>query len=93
MHALYTVYHPYLGTVGWNFEGNLPPAPPATVSLDLTPALGTHEVASGSAGQVIDLSTFDSCAYILWLNVTLRLTSGYGQVYGTFQDHIAFCKD
>lgn len=93
MHALYTVYHPYLGTVGWNFEGNLPPSPPATVSLDLTPALGTHEVASGSAGQVIDLSTFDSCAYILWLNVTLRLTSGYGQVYGTFQDHIAFCKD
>jgi len=27
----------------------------------------------------------------VWLEATLKLTSGYGAVFGTFSDHMAFC--
>jgi hypothetical protein len=88
LHALFTAYHPYLGSVTVSFEGN-PPLPAA-----ITPAIVGHEANSGSAGHLFDITTLNPCAYILWLTVTLRLTSGSGPISGSMeQDHIAFCKD
>ena len=43
-------------------------------------------------GQDFDITALKPCAYIVWLEATLRLTVGYGAIYGTFSDHIAFCK-
>jgi hypothetical protein len=85
MHALFTAYHPYLGTVTMSIEGNGPPP-------DVTPPIVANEAASGPAGHLYDISAMAPCAYVLWLTVSLRLTSGYGQLPGE-TDHIAFCKD
>ncbi|HHT9120506.1 MAG TPA: hypothetical protein ACFYD3_08210 [Candidatus Hypogeohydataceae bacterium YC41] len=87
VHALYTVYHPFLGSARVYFEGN-PPLPP---DLPLVPVGG--EAASGGAGHDFDITALKPCAYILWLEATLNLTSGWGQISGaTIWDHIAFCK-
>ncbi len=82
IHVDFTTYHPYLGSCNLAIEGP-PPAP-----ANFVPA-----IAGGEAAGVhnFDLTGFPPCAYILWLRATLNLTSGYGGVYGTFDDHIAFC--
>jgi hypothetical protein len=61
----------------------LPPGFSQNLS-SVTEAVGTH---------VFNTSGLGSCAYIMWLDVHLRLTSGYGRIAGShILDHIAFCK-
>ena len=48
-------------------------------------------VSSGTTGTPFDMTGLPPCAYILWLNATLNLTTGDGPVFGTFSDLIAFC--
>lgn len=83
--AVYSVVHPHLEGMSISLEGN--PPLPATFSQNLTAvteAAGTH---------VFDTSMLGPCAYIMWLSVTLRLTSGYGRISAAYlTDHIAFCK-
>lgn len=86
VHARFTAYHPYLGSCSVYLEGPGIP-PPAAVS----PAISADGEAV-SAGLDFDISGLGPCAYIVWLTATLRLTAGYGAAYGTFSDHIAFCK-
>jgi hypothetical protein len=87
IHALFTAYHPYLGTCSVYLEGPGIP-PPAAV----TPAISADgQAVSGAGGQAFDISTLGPCAYIVWISATLRLTAGYGAIYGTFTDHLAFC--
>jgi len=87
IHALFTAYHPYLGTCSVYLEGPGIP-PPAAV----TPAITADgQAVSPAGGQAFDISGLGPCAYIVWISATLRLTVGYGAVYGTFYDHLAFC--
>jgi hypothetical protein len=87
LHALFTCYHPYLGAVQVYFEGN--PVLPAP----FTPGVAADEAASGAAGHDFDISALQPCAYILWLQATVKLTGGYGLIGdATTWDHIAFCK-
>jgi hypothetical protein len=80
--ALYTVYHPMArGGKVW-IQGNAP-LPPAALIADVH-AAGVEPFPFNSA---------PSCAFILWLESTVALTSGYGLISGaTVQDWIAFCK-
>ena len=87
VHALFTVYHPFLGSARVYFEGNSP----LPSELPLTIVGG--ESASGSGGHDFDISALAPCAYVLWLEATVNLTSGYGRISNaTIWDHIAFCK-
>jgi hypothetical protein len=43
------------------------------------------------SGQLSDISTLKSCAYVRWISTTLNLTAGFGKVPGEFDDLIAFC--
>ncbi len=87
LHALFTAYHPYLATLNLYLEG---PAPlPPLINPPIS-ALGESD--SGGGGKAISIAGLKPCAYILWLTATLNLTNGYIQVFGTFDDHIAFCK-
>jgi hypothetical protein len=88
VHALWTAYHPFLGSVEVSFEGPTPPLLPASVS----PAIVGGESISPPGGHDFNISVQPNCAYILWLTVTLNLTYGYGAFLPPFQDHIAFCK-
>jgi hypothetical protein len=87
VHAMFTAYNPYLGSVEVYFEGNPPlPAP-------INPPIAGGEAASGAAGHDFNITALPPCAYILWLQATAQLTSGYGLISGaTIWDHIAFCK-
>jgi hypothetical protein len=87
VHALFTAYHPYLGTCQVYLEGPGIP-PPAAVN---PPISADGQAVSPAGGQDFDISKLGPCAYIVWISATLRLTVGYGAVYGTFYDHIAFC--
>ena len=86
LHVLYTSYHPYSGPPDISIEGN-PILPP-----DLTPAVVAGEALSAPGGDEIDISLLAKCAYILWIRVPLRLTSGSGSLGWQMEDHIAFCK-
>lgn len=87
LHALCTVYHPFVGSARVYFEGN----PPLPADTALVPVAG--EAVSGPGGLLIDISGLSPCAYVLWLEATLNLTSGWGQIpYHTIWDHVAFCK-
>lgn len=87
LHALFTVYHPFVESARVYFEGNAP-LPPA-FSLTITGG----EAASGAGGHDFDITLLEPCAYVLWLEATLNLTSGWGRISGaTSWDHIAFCK-
>lgn len=86
IHVLYTAYHPYVGQPTIYFDGN--PILPATMS----PAVSGGEAVSVPGGDIVDISTLAKCAYIVWLSVPLRLTSGYGSLGWVVYDHIAFCK-
>lgn len=82
--ALHSVYHPHLDSAEIYFEGN-PPLPAAH-----TPAIASDGEASGS--HAFSTASLSPCAYILWLQAVLNLTSGYGRITGaTLHDHIAFC--
>lgn len=87
IHVLYTAYHPYVGPPTVSFDGN--PVLPAP----LTPAVVGSEARSAPGGDVVDISLLAKCAYILWLDVPLRLTSGSGSLGWVLQDHIGFCKE
>lgn len=86
--VLYTAYHPYLGSGRAYFEGNAPLPPQITLSIS-----ADGEAASGLAPVPVDFTAQQPCAFILWLEATLDLTSGHGRISdATMQDHIAFCK-
>ncbi|MGI8807802.1 MAG: hypothetical protein ACR2KK_08180 [Acidimicrobiales bacterium] len=85
IHVLFTTYHPYAGTTRVWFDGN-PILPP-----DIFPAVVGGQSVSPAGGQVVDTSLLAKCAYILWLQMDLRLTAGYGSLGEHVQDHIAFC--
>jgi len=87
VHALFTAYHPYLGTCDVHFQGP-PPLPPSVVP----PISALGEAVSPGGGQDFNITGLNPCAYIVWLEATLKLTVGNGPVYGTFSDQIAFCK-
>jgi hypothetical protein len=87
LHALFTVYHPFLGSARVYFEG--PPVLPANLPL----AIVGGEAVSPATGHLFDISGMQPCAYILWLEATLNLTRGWGLISdATTWDHIAFCK-
>lgn len=87
LHILYTAYHPYMGDVSVHFVG------PAPLPADTVPAIPADgDVFSGAAGVAVDISMLKPCAYVVFLNVDLRLTNGDVVLYGTFQDFIAFCR-
>ena len=95
VHALFTAYHPYLGTCKVYIEGPAVPPLPAPVFPAIS-AIGQAKSPPPPPvlipGQAFNITAQKPCAYIVWIEATLRLTSGYGGVYGTFSDHIAFCK-
>lgn len=87
LHALYTVYHPYMGDVDVWFEGNTPLPPALAPVVD-----AAGEAVQGSPGHMFDISGMQPCAYILWLRGTLLLTRGWGQIANpNIWDKIAFC--
>ncbi|MBA2763126.1 MAG: hypothetical protein H0U42_00355 [Thermoleophilaceae bacterium] len=87
LHALFTAYHPYLQSVRLFFEGNAP------LPADVLPPISGDEATSPSGGELFDLSGMAPCAYIVWLEATVRLTAGFGLIgSATDTDHIAFCK-
>ncbi len=95
LHVTFTAYHPYLGSCSVFLEGPapLPPVVHPLISADgeaVSPPAGPGNVPP--AGQFFDISALQPCAYIVWLQATLKLTSGNGAVFGTFEDHMAFCK-
>lgn len=88
VHALFTAYHPFLGSVSVYFEGPTPPPLPAAIA----PAIVGGEAISPLGGHDFDVTAQPPCAYILWLRVTLNLTYGWGRFLPDSYDHIAFCK-
>lgn len=89
IHALFTAYHPYLGTCEVYVQGPGVP-PPATVNPPIS-AFG--EAVSPLGGQDFDMSAARPCAYILWIKTTLNLTMGSGKLGGEIDDEIAFCTE
>jgi hypothetical protein len=85
--AKYSVVHPVIDNMSIYFEGNgALPAP-----FVINPVAG-DEAVGGTAPQ-FDVTALQPCAYIVWLQASFRLTSGYGRISGSsFTDHIAFCK-
>jgi len=87
VHVVFTAYHPYLGSLDVRLEGPGIP-PPAPVN----PAISADgQAVSPAGGHDFNIAALTPCAYIVWLEGTLNLTSGYGGVFGTFSDHMAFC--
>jgi hypothetical protein len=86
LHALFTVYHPYLADARLYFEGNLP------LPSSYTAPIAGGEAHEGTPGHRFDISMLDPCAYILWLRAELNLTRGWGQISNPYiWDKIAFC--
>ncbi|MEQ1601166.1 MAG: hypothetical protein HOP04_04045 [Methylophilaceae bacterium] len=100
IHALYTCYHPYLGSVLLWLQGpgiptglGIPPVPVPPAPFSFAPVIAIDEAASGLVGHDFDLSTLKPCAYVLWMSATVKLTEGWGQIGdATEWDMIAFCK-
>lgn len=85
IHANLTAYHSYLATCSVYVEG------PAPVPAVFNPAIGADgQAISPAGGRPLHISGLRPCACILWLTATLNLTSGYGAIGGTHDDHIAF---
>ena len=83
--ADYTCCHPHMESLNIYLEGN--PVLPPVFNQNLMP------VDEANGNHVFNTAGLGKCAYILWLELVLRLTSGYGRIYGsTIYDHIAFCK-
>ncbi len=87
IHALFTAYHPYLGTCDVFIQGPGVPPPP----LVNPPISASGQALSPAGGQDFDITTLKPCAYILWLRTTLNLTVGFGKLGGEYDDLIAFC--
>jgi hypothetical protein len=88
LHALFTVYHPYLADARLYFEGN----PPLPVPASFTAPIVGGEAHAGAPGQLFDISGLNPCAYILWLRAELNLTRGWDQIPNPYLwDRIAFC--
>ena len=86
--ANYSCCHPHMDTLSIYIEGNVPVPPPIT---SITQNVSGTDDASGM--QSFITTGYPKCAYIVWLKLSLRLTSGYGRVYNSnLEDHIAFCK-
>jgi hypothetical protein len=74
-----------------------------SITYAAAPAVGVQilsgyntNLASGTTGTPFDMTGLPPCAYIIWLQATLNLTSGLatcGGYYGTFSDYIAFCTN
>lgn len=89
VHALFTAYHPFAGSGSVYFQG--PGALPPALALVFSP---DGEAVSPVGGHLFNFATPPPCAYIIWLELTARLTSGYGLISGaTIWDYLAFCKD
>jgi hypothetical protein len=86
VHALFTAYHPFLGSISVFIEG------PGPLPAAFSPAIVNGQAASGAGGHDFDITGAPKCAYIMWLSITLNLTYGYGPFLPPFQDHVAFCK-
>jgi hypothetical protein len=84
---------------GFGISGSINYATGAiSITYSTAPAAGVSvlvdydtNVSSGASGTPFDMTGLPPCAYVLWLNATLNLTSGDGGLYGTFSDLIAFC--
>jgi hypothetical protein len=88
VHVLFSAYHPYLGSCDVRLEGpGIPPPAPVNPAISVD-----GEAISPVGGHDFNIAALTPCAYIVWLEATLNLTSGYGAVFGTFSDHMAFCK-
>jgi hypothetical protein len=88
LHALFTAYHPYIGTVSVFLQG------PAPLPPGVNPAIGANGLSiSPPGGLAFPTSGLKPCAYILWIGGTLNLTNGYFQLTDPTPDQIAFCKD
>jgi hypothetical protein len=88
--AEFTAYHPYLASCHLYVEGPAP-ALPATLP-DVNPAIDANgQSLSPAGGLAFSITGLKPCAYILWIKTTLNLTSGYGAIGATYEDHIAFC--
>lgn len=86
--ANYSCCHPHMEAIEIYIEGNTPVPPPATSFT-----LNVSGVNDTSGAQVFNTTGYPKCAYIVWLKLQLRLTSGYGRISGSnIEDHIAFCK-
>lgn len=86
LHALFTVYHPYLAEARLYFEGN-PPLPAPAVA-----PIVSGEARVGLPGHLFIISMLHPCAYILWLRAKLNLTRGWGLIPDPYiWDKIAFC--
>jgi len=83
--AQYTCCHPHIEGLTLRFEGN--PTLPASFHAGPPPyAAEYHDNA-----KVFSTSGMEPCAYILWLDLQLGLTTGYQKI-PLIHDHIAFCK-
>jgi len=99
VHALYTCYHPYLGSVLLWLQGpgiptglGIPPVPVPPAPFSFAPVVAVDETASGAVGHDFDLTTLQPCAYILWMSATVKLTEGWGLISDSTEwDLIAFC--
>lgn len=89
VHALFTAYHPFAGSGSVWIEGPAPPSIPPTIALAVS---ADGEAVSAAGGELFDIQAKPSCAYILWMKLSLNLTSGNGPLYSPIEDHIAFCK-
>jgi len=85
--ALVTAYHDHINSAKLRLEGaswgQCLIGPGQNCLRDLS-----HDEFSGSVN--VPISSLDSCAYVLWLDVSYDLTDGSGRVPGQ-HDHIAFC--
>ena len=86
--ANYSCCHPHMDTLDIYIEGNVPvPPPPSSFSQNVSGVDDAHGM------QAFDTTAYPKCAYIVWLKLSLRLTSGSGRTPGSYlEDHIAFCK-
>jgi hypothetical protein len=86
--ANYSCCHPHMDTLDIYIEGNVPVPPPIS---SITQNVSGVDDAHGA--QAFVTSGYPKCAFIVWLKLSLRLTSGYGRVaHSSLEDHIAFCK-
>jgi hypothetical protein len=86
--ANYSCCHPHMDTLSIYIEGNVPVPPPVT---SITQNVSGIDDAHGM--QPFTTTGYPKCAYIVWLRLSLRLTSGYGRISNSnLEDHIAFCK-
>jgi hypothetical protein len=89
--ANYSCCHPHMDTLQIYIEGNLPVPPPVPPISSITQNVSAVDDAHGA--QAFITSGYPKCAFIVWLKLSLRLTSGAGRVSGSYiEDHIAFCK-